>query len=98
MAAIGASPEFAARVFILSGPAIGHSVMAVRKLTAVVESLPMRTAARIVAAMTSTSGRASRLAGHESDAGKPRRFTPEAKSAHAATAPLQRRLQGGRAR
>ena len=45
LAAIGASPELAARVFILSGPAIGHSVMAVRSLTALVESL--RSAARV---------------------------------------------------
>ena len=52
LAAIGASAEFAARVFILSGPAIGHSVMAVRTLTQLVETLPMRTAARLVAAMT----------------------------------------------
>lgn len=55
LAAIGASPEFAARVFILSGPAIGYSVMAVRTLIALVENLSMRTAARLIAAMTSTS-------------------------------------------
>ena len=33
LAAIGAPAELAARVFILSGPAIGHSVMAARTLT-----------------------------------------------------------------
>ena len=55
LAAIGASAEFAARVFILSGPAIGQSVMAVRRLTQLVETLPMRTASRLVAAMTQSA-------------------------------------------
>ncbi len=58
LAAIGASPELAARIFILSGPAIGHSVMAVRTLTALVDSMPRRTAARLVAAMTHAAPRA----------------------------------------
>ena len=62
LAAIGASPELAARVFILSGPAIGHSVMAVRSLTNLVESVPRRTAQRLVAAMTQAGGRAPRRA------------------------------------
>ena len=60
LAAIGAPTELAARVFILSGPAIGHSVMAVRNLTALVESMPRRTAARLVAAMTHAALRAPR--------------------------------------
>ena len=60
LAAIGASAELAARVFILSGPAIGHSVMAVRTLTALVEDLPRRTAIRLVAAMTHAGVRAQR--------------------------------------
>lgn len=60
LAAIGASPELAARVFILSGPAIGHSVMAVRSLTTLVESIPRRTAARLVSAMTHAAARAAR--------------------------------------
>lgn len=60
LAAIGASAELAARVFILSGPAIGHSVMAVRNLTALVESLPRRTALRLVAAMTQAAARNAR--------------------------------------
>ena len=58
LAAIGASAELAARIFILSGPAIGHSVMAVRTLTALVDSMPRRTAARLVAAMTHAVPRA----------------------------------------
>ena len=60
LAAIGASPEFAARVFILSGPAIGHSVMAVRSLTALVEGIPRRTALRLVNAMTHAAARVAR--------------------------------------
>ena len=52
--------ELAARVVILSGPAIGHSVMAVRTLTALVEDLPRRTASRVVAAMTQAGVRAQR--------------------------------------
>ena len=60
LAAIGASAELAARVFILSGPAIGHSVMAVRRLTALVDGMPRRTAARLIAAMTQASARAVR--------------------------------------
>ena len=68
LAAIGAPPELAARVFILSGPAIGHSVMAVRSLTALVESTPLRTAARLVAAMTHAALRSPRKPVPESEA------------------------------
>ncbi len=96
LAAIGASPEFAARVFILSGPAIGHSVMAVRTLTAIVESLPVRTATRLVAAMIGTSVRSSRSKMPvEPESSGPRR-TPaqDSKPAQATLAPLQRRLSG----
>ena len=60
LAAIGASPELAARVFILSGPAIGHSVMAVRMLTTLVETMPRRTASRLIAAMTHAAARLPR--------------------------------------
>ncbi len=60
LAAIGASPELAARVFILSGPAIGHSVMAVRSLTALVEGMPRKTALRLVNAMTHAAARVAR--------------------------------------
>ena len=67
LAAIGASPELAARVFILSGPAIGHSVMAVRNLTALVEGLPRRTALRLVAAMTQAAARSARRPATEPD-------------------------------
>ncbi len=57
LAAIGASAELAARVFILSGPAIGHSVMAVRMLTTLVETMPRQTACRLIAAMTHSASR-----------------------------------------
>ncbi len=60
LAAIGASAELAARVFILSGPAIGHSVMAVRTLTTLVETMPRRTASRLIAAMTHAAARLPR--------------------------------------
>ncbi len=60
LAAIGASAELAARVFILSGPAIGHSVMAVRMLTTLVETMPRRTASRLIAAMTHAAARLPR--------------------------------------
>ena len=73
LAAIGASAGLAARVFILSGPAIGHSVMAVRSLTLMVEDLGMRTAARLVAAMTGTAGRSARPATARAEVGARRR-------------------------
>ena len=60
LAAIGASAELAARVFILSGPAIGHSVMAVRMLTTLVETMPRHTASRLIAAMTHSAVRLPR--------------------------------------
>ena len=60
LAAIGASAELAARVFILSGPAIGHSVMAVRMLTTLVETMPRRTASRLISAMTPAAARLPR--------------------------------------
>ena len=101
LAAIGASPEFAARVFILSGPAIGRSVMAVRHLTGLVESMPMRVARRLVSTMTNepVKPRRSRAAGVQ-DGGKPRRQAgPEARPQTSADlAPLQRRLMGARFR
>ncbi len=67
LAAIGASAELAARVFILSGPAIGHSVMAVRTLTALVEHMPRRAATRLVVAMTHAAPRAQSRAVPEPD-------------------------------
>lgn len=72
LAAIGASPELAARLFILSGPAIGHSVMAVRLLTNLVDTLPMRTARRLVAAFASSHPRLSRPAAEPAPAGSSR--------------------------
>ena len=79
LSAIGASAELAARVFILSGPAIGHSVMAVRTLTTLVETMPRRTASRLIAAMTHAAARLTRdaaaradpaLRGHTQDDGR----------------------------
>ncbi len=99
LAAVGASPELAARVFILSGPAIGHSVMAVRSLTALVEGMPRRTAARLVAAMTHAAARAARRTGTEVEA---RRRAEDGRSvarprerAEEIVAAAQRRLRGG---
>ena len=68
LAAIGASAELAARVFILSGPAIGHSVMAVRMLTTLVETMPRQTAARLIAAMTHSAARLPRNTTAKTDA------------------------------
>ena len=68
LAAIGASAELAARVFILSGPAIGHSVMAVRTLTTLVETMPRHTASRLIAAMTHSAVRLPRKANAAADA------------------------------
>lgn len=98
LTAIGASPEFAARVFILSGPSIGHSVMAVRTLTALVDSLPVRTARRLVCAMTGQVLKVARKPQPEPETGRPRRHDTEAKSAQATMGPLQRRLMVGRLR
>lgn len=91
LAAIGASAEFAARVFILSGPAIGHSVMAVRRLTQLVETLPMRTAARLVAAMTHSEikPRRRRLPATE-DPQRTRRSDLEMRSTASETLPQRR--------
>ena len=98
LAAVGASPELAARVFILSGPAIGHSVMAVRSLTALVESLPRRTALRLVAAMTHAGARTVRRAAPEGD---PRQRAEDGRSvqrlrerAEDIVAEAQRRMRG----
>ena len=99
LAAVGASPELAARVFILSGPAIGHSVMAVRSLTALVEGMPRRTAARLIAAMTHAAARAARRAGTEAEArGRAedgRSVARPRERAEDIVAAAQRRLRGG---
>ncbi|WP_237476927.1 DUF2336 domain-containing protein [Lichenibacterium dinghuense] len=96
LAAVGASPELAARVFILSGPAIGHSVMAVRTLTALVEGMPRRTAARLVAAMTHAAARVARrpeaeTRGRLEDG---RSLARPRKRAEEVVADAQRRLRG----
>ncbi len=98
LTAIGAPPEFAARVFILSGPAIGHSVMAVRSLTALVDSLPVRTAGRLISAITGQVFNPVRKPQPQTEDVRPRRGEPEAKPAQAAMGPLQRRLMVGRLR
>ena len=98
LAALGASPEFAARVFILSGPAIGYSVMAVRSLIALVESLSMRTAGRLIAAMTSTPVQAlrSKKAQNPEVASARRRAPAESKPAQLNVQPIPRRKSGSR--
>ena len=99
LAAIGASPEFAARVFILSGRAIGHSVMAVRRLTGLVETMPMRAASRLIAAMTHQSVKPRRRkTGFVQDGGRPRGPETEVRARSAEAAAGERRLMGGRAR
>ncbi len=99
LAAVGASADLAARVFILSGPAIGHSVMAVRRLTALVDGIPRRTAARLVAAMTQPTWRVPRRSAEEES--ETRRRGEEGRSvarprerAEEIVAAAQRRLRG----
>jgi hypothetical protein len=53
LAAVGASPEMAARVFILGDPRIGHSVSKVRALIQIVETVSPHAARRLISAMTS---------------------------------------------
>ncbi|WP_131194264.1 DUF2336 domain-containing protein [Lichenihabitans psoromatis] len=53
LAAVGASPEMAARVFILGDPRIGRSVGKVRALTRIVEIVSPNAARRLIAAMAS---------------------------------------------
>ncbi len=98
LAALGAPPEFAARVFILSGPAIGNSVMAVRSLIALVESLSMRTAGRLIAAMTSTPVQVlrSKKALNPEVASARRRAPAESKPAQLNVQPIPRRKSGSR--
>ncbi len=97
LAALGASPELAARVFILSGPAIGHSVMAVRSLTALVEGMPRRTASRLVAAMTHAAARTARRTEVEArgSAEDGRSVARPRERAEDIVAAAQRRLRGG---
>lgn len=98
LAAVGASPELAARVFILSGPAIGHSVMAVRTLTALVEGMPRKTALRLVGAMTHAAARVARRPSLESEArgrGEDGRSVARPRErAEEIVAAAQRRLRG----
>lgn len=98
LAAIGASAEVAARVFILSGPAIGHSVMAVRRLTALVDSMPRRTAARLIAAVTQAGTRAQRRPVND-DGARPRSedsrsLPPAMERAEDIVEAAQRRIRG----
>lgn len=51
LAALGASPELAARVFILGHPAIGRDYPRVRSLVGLVETLPVGVARRILASL-----------------------------------------------
>ena len=66
LATIGAS-RTRGRVFILSGPAIGHSVMAGRTLTTLVETMPRRTASRLVAAMTHAAAQLPRMSNRKTE-------------------------------
>ena len=68
-------------------------------LTALVERMPMRTARRLVTAMTHESGKPRRRPTRPvEDGAKPRRQEQDPRVLHAEIAPLQRRLMGGRGR
>lgn len=60
LAAIGASPDLAARIFILGEPAIGRSVTAVRRLTTLVDTLAPTAARRLLEAMLGGEAEARR--------------------------------------
>lgn len=60
LAAAGASPDMAARAFILGDPRIGRSVDKVRSLTAIVANLSQHAARRLINAMTSDSAETHR--------------------------------------
>lgn len=62
LTAAGASPEMAARAFILGDPRIGRSVEKVRSLTAIVATVSQHAARRLVNAMTSNSAETQRRA------------------------------------
>lgn len=51
LAAVGVTGEIAARIFILGEPAIGRSITAVRRLTALVDTVTPTTARRLLDAM-----------------------------------------------
>lgn len=99
LSAIGASPELAARVFILSAPAIGQSVTAVRMLTNLVESVPARTARRLVAAMVGVAAVARRAPAEADRAARSRDVVhqkePALREHDDAVAPRRTAIAGG---
>ena len=52
LAALGATPDLAARIFILGNPVIGHAYQAVRRLVDIVDTLSTRAARRLTGAIT----------------------------------------------
>lgn len=60
LTAAGASPDMAARAFILGDPRIGRSVDKVRSLTAIVATMSPHAARRLINAMTSDSAETHR--------------------------------------
>ncbi len=84
LAAVGVSPEFAARLFILSGPAIGQSVAKVRLLTRLVETVPRRTAARIIGAVAGIADLGTRAVSEPELPARKRAETPAVRPARPA--------------
>ena len=83
LAAIGATADLAARIFILGEPSIGRSVPAVRRLTTLVDTLAPTAARRLLEAML----------GEEADARRPAKDTPPAIDRRVeAVQPTQRRV------
>jgi uncharacterized protein (DUF2336 family) len=90
LAALGASPDMAARVFILGDPRIGRSVQRVRALTAIVATVSPHAARRLVAAMTASPAESRRSAqGPSRSFHTPRRIADPALE----TAPMRREGQ-----
>ncbi|MCW6507512.1 DUF2336 domain-containing protein [Lichenifustis flavocetrariae] len=74
LAALGASPELAARVFILGPPTIGHVYATVKSLVGLVETLSPGIARRLMASMTGEAlpvRRPSRTTTAAADLGRP---------------------------
>ncbi len=90
LAAVGASPEQAARVFIVGDPRIGRSVARVRALTHIVETVSTHAARRLIGAITGGLDEAPRrpAAGSAKVNGTTRRAEP---GSLAETSPQQRR-------
>lgn len=91
LAAVGATGDIAARIFILGEPAIGRSVSAVRRLTTLVETLAPTAARRLLDAMLSGETEARRpVADALPTVGRRIEAVPRAAPREVAEAPLRR--------